>query len=163
MNVYITQGKCRNITMVWAANTFGICYLSYRNERTTCCIKLHTLNVIHSLYFWHILYFFFSPRCFDFCLDWNGQNCRQNKTQKLFENFSFSPEDHYTIMMPLMTHLRPNPIFSSWAITEHKAGPSLECWFTCEATQIWTHSEKFFYFLFFNKCPFSPTSTCNEF
>lgn len=64
------------------------------------------------------------PTVLWFCLDWNGQNYRQNKTQKLFENFSFSPEDHYTIMMPLMTHLRPNPIFPSWAITEHKAGPS---------------------------------------
>lgn len=56
MNVYVTQGKCRDITMVNRANTSSICYLSYWNEQTTCCIKLHTLNVIHSLYFWHIHY-----------------------------------------------------------------------------------------------------------
>lgn len=47
--------------MAGTAGAFGICYLSYWNERETCCIKLQTLNVIHSLYFWHILYFFSPP------------------------------------------------------------------------------------------------------
>lgn len=44
--------------MASTASAVGICYLSYWNERKTCCIKLQTLNVIRSLYFWQILYFF---------------------------------------------------------------------------------------------------------
>lgn len=153
MNVYRTQGKCRNITMASTARAFSICYLSYWNERTTCCIKLQTLNVIRSLYFWHFLHFFpLLPWFFDSCLDWNGQNCRQNKTQQLLENFS--PEEGYALMMPLLNHLYPHPVSPSWKITRWGYRSRLEALF-CPYSASLLNSERFsFLFSVFKKRSF---------